>query len=433
MDLELEASLRKFEATDDEILDHIPSATAPYKEGWSDDHLRELRVQYKFPDVIFTRAELKRILARFYDFYFSGTIRPGDSLAATVCDMVGLATTSYGTIWKPSVVGRLFYKPNTSLGETINQVEPRTTIQLIMQATAVTTEQQNKYEAKRFKDLVKTLLRKIQADGVVTKEETTFIRMSSFLAVSFFRAAIKNQTQMTNVFLKKQFRLKLATITDWSALPWAPPCERCIKEITRGLIKGTPCTSAIFTILAHEFTLTQKTDYKNPGVAEFLNEAVLMYTANNGLGMIQMIEQVTGVLDLNWKMLRNYTLLDKTLTSWRTIDNFYKTFALKGRLQYGYRWARIIDDGYLRGFSPKENMFLAVIFAGVLEKCHGDGVWRAEWIKGKIELYASARHYGNTLYQRLDQLKLAKQSTVVEPDQNGTKAILTDLFKTSEK
>lgn len=68
-------------------------------------------------------------------------------------------------------------------------------------------------------------------------------------------------------------------------------------------------------------------------------------------------------------------------------------------MEYGYNWARMINDGYLRDYSPKEMLPLSAIFAGIIEQQQGPGIWSAEWAKDYEEQLSEMREYGKTIYE----------------------------------
>lgn len=114
-------------------------------------------------------------------------------------------------------------------------------------------------------------------------------------------------------------------------------------------------------------------------MAGYLSAAVLTHTARNGLGMIQLLEQVTLETKRGWQDIMKLTYLDITKPYWETIVKFFITYLKEDNPQHGYNWARIINDGYLRDLSPKEMLPLV----DVIESKQGMGIWQAEWAKGQ--------------------------------------------------
>lgn len=155
----------------------------------------------------------------------------------------------------------------------------------------------------------------------------------------------------------------------------------------------------MYILLASEYVLSQKADYRDPYSAGYLNASVLTHTAKNGLGMLQLLEQTMHATQLDWLSLYKKSYFKETASSWDTIRNFLTIYLDKDSRQFGYNWARIINDGYLRGLSPKDMLPLAGIFAGVLEQIQGPGIWNTEWFKNRKEWLSEMRKIGKTLYE----------------------------------
>lgn len=70
----------------------------------------------------------------------------------------------------------------------------------------------------------------------VTKAETAPRKLTGFLAITLWRDATKNEGQLTNAFLKAQYKLNIVALAEWLAEnPFAPPCYQCIKLCNTGL------------------------------------------------------------------------------------------------------------------------------------------------------------------------------------------------------
>lgn len=301
-----------------------------------------------------------------------------DNVAAIVAEAVGLSSTPQGRLWPDDVYSAVpFYDVNGSTPTALFSVKDA-----------------NAFKKKIDEDI----------DLIVdtdTPREFKLVRMTGFIALTLWRAATKNKNQLSNAFLKRQYRLDLHDFAGWWAneLPFSPPCERCIEICIGSLRKGLPTTSKMYILLASEYVLSQKADYRDPYSAGYLNASVLTHTAKNGLGMLQLLEQTMHATQLDWLSLYKKSYFKETASLWDTIRNFLTTYLDKDSRQFGYNWTRIINDGYLRGLSPKDMLPLAGIFAGVLEPIQGPGIWNTEWFKNRKEWLSEMRKIGKTLYE----------------------------------
>lgn len=451
---QLSEDLRKDKDGFKELLTELPKSTAPRIEGWSDELLLNLREQYRFsPDAI-NRASRKRVYIRFYDFYFHGLVDDKDNSVAIVADAVAMSETLKGPIWfRAPTTGEFFHELNTSdrKGLSIQEVSP--VPQVVFLSPTITSAQRQAYQAllvpyedrnaKEFKAIVTKILQDYESEKAASRMEKRLQRLTGFLALTLWRAAIKNKDQLGNAFLKNQYRINLSTLADWpNELAFSPPCEECISTCTGSLIKGTVGASAMFTILASEYVNSRKPEYPDQYVAGYLSASVLTHTARNGLGILQMMEQACLITRKKWTELYELSYLNLTATSWKTIKLFFDTYLRKDKIQFGFNWARIINDGYLRDYSPKEMLFLAGIFAGIIEQSQGPGIWEAEWAKLHVDYLKGMREYGITLYrmagpdidkaiaatESLVPLALTKERLAKEAEGNGTREELERMI-----
>jgi hypothetical protein len=63
-----------------------------------------------------------------------------------------------------------------------------------------------------------------------------------------------------------------------------------------------------------------------------------------------------------------------------------------------YYYPGLINDEYLRDYSPKEMIYLAAIFAGIIEQVQDSGIWQAEWAKGQQTFLEEMRQIGHAIY-----------------------------------
>lgn len=380
--------------------------TAPYKIGWSDTLLHKLREPLQFDKNITIREMQRKVFRRFYELYFQGIVSKEDAAFSIVADAIALAQTVNGNLWKPTQFGeKPFYPINRSKEEYLPENVTGTLAILVSdmtlaeQETALTTVfcEKNRNE---FYSKISSMIRNFSK----TKEEIQLKRLTGFLALTLMRASTKNANQLRNAFLKTQYRTNLNVLAGWpNEFPFFPPCNACINICIEYLTSGLSTTSSMFTLLASEYVLSRQPEYQDPAVSRYLDAAVLTHTAKYGLGMIELVEQAVAITGLELIELRKKALLmvHNTECYWNLIEDFFRTYQDKERPQYGFNWARIINVGYLRYYSPKDMLPLAGIFAGIIEQQQGPGIWDAKWAKeyvGFINLN-QMRIYGKHIFE----------------------------------
>ncbi|QMP82140.1 nucleocapsid protein [hymenopteran rhabdo-related virus 109] len=406
----LDESVLEFDKLAEQSQSHLPKATAPSLSGWSDDLLRQLTEKVSFPMYCMNRAYRRRIISRFFDFYFSGNVRSGDSLVATVFDAAAIAEFDNKSIWNPSYFGEVaFYPPNSSLDEslTVRDSGVLPTVQILNPNWSVSA--QSDYQslmacytnesATLFRNSISGILETIKSTDAASENEKALVRLTSFLALTFCRFATKDKLQMGNTFNKTQYRVNLTTVAFWpTEKAFAPPCKLSLEQAELSLKKGLAPVSRMFMLLADEFVRSRGNDYERQATPGFISASVLTHTARNGLGLITLIEQASEITGYTWKDMLKLTMFDKTEASWREITTFFHTHLNINHSQSSFNWARIINHGYLRGLSPRENPFLACIMAAVVEKKQGEGIWDAEWAKMFAKDMDDAKALGQALY-----------------------------------
>nr|XP_012137696.1 PREDICTED: uncharacterized protein LOC105662115 isoform X2 [Megachile rotundata] len=308
--------------------------------------------------------------------------------------MIALAETDKGKIWTiPHPEAVPFYKQNLSQPNSLSIVTVSRTFEIKFY-------DKNWGEKQRlFWNYIYAIIQNINPADTATEAETELIKLGSFLALTLMRFAIRKKEQVSHCFHKDKYKENLAHMKLWPAeKPFSPPCDRCLEICENGLKKGLRSTSHIFTIIVHEFVLTKNPDYHNSSAAIFLKNAVLADTARNGLGMIQLLQDVCTLTSMSWKEIMEKTLWEVTETSWERISKFFQTQYSVDNPQHSFNWTRIIDDRYFKDLTQKENIFLATVFAAVIAKVHGPGIWNAEWAKKSIN-FPNAKIEGYKLHQ----------------------------------
>ncbi|CAK9801675.1 hypothetical protein ANTQUA_LOCUS2958 [Anthophora quadrimaculata] len=388
-----------------EVSDAFVKPTAPFKEGWNDAYLHELASRLHFQRYAYNRNELKKILARFYFLYFQGINQANDSVVSTLNDVIALTETDLGRVWEPPpAASEAFYKANMSQTDSLEGLHIGVLPAMVFPNDEWTVVQRQQYQQllatydqrsmEGFLREVSRIITAIDPAGRSTPAKTSLIRLTSFLALTLYRFATKPHPAMTNTFKKNQYRNNLTSLAGWVAeAPFSPPCDLCLSICSGALVKGLINTSKLFTKIVDEFVASDHPDYPNTSVPGVLAAAVLTHTARNGLGILQMLENVTIILDTNWKEVAKSTYFTLTAASWSTIMEMFVSQRNRDNPQKSYHWARIIDHGFFRGLAPKENRFLATILAAVIAQVQGEEVWEAEWAK-QAPIPQSARMIG---------------------------------------
>jgi len=153
------------------------------------------------------------------------------------------------------------------------------------------------------------------------------------------------------------------------------------------------------------------------------------------------LEQVCIITKKKYVEICRLSLFDVTESSWEHIRAFFRSYLSKDNTQYGYNWARIINDGYMRDYSPKEMIYLAGIFAGIIEKVQGPGIWQAEWAKGQIGQLEQMKRLGHAIFEETKPdltkikpsmssapiLQRAQQMLAAEENEGGLEAAIGAL------
>lgn len=120
----------------------------------------------------------------------------------------------------------------------------------------------------------------------------------------------------------------------------------------------------------------------------------LSQTAGHGLGLFGMMRTSLEILDMDWTELRDQSQSSRTQATWKVIEAFMT--ATEDTMEKSYNWARIINSAYLRGMTPKDNIYLAAVFGGIMEE-QQPGVWNAEWAKGNRSALEAYRKQGREI------------------------------------
>lgn len=409
----------------DEVVSEIPRLTElPRLEGWNDAMLEKLRLGIAFRKFTLSRNALKIILSRFFNFYFHGEILENDTVPMIIADTIAVATTIQNYFIWPDDLYSDYTTPsflaNSNVPESLSLNAPGpfafSLANLVLLNSDRTPVEEAAYrklaiaytenDMISFRALIIHAINNIQLYEEATIQEYRVQRLASFLALTLCRAATYNKNQLNNAFLIRRYRLNLDTIVGWSKeFPFSPPCTQCVEICITSLKKELSTTTNLFILLASQYVRSKKAPndlIKNSSAATFLHASVLMHTARNGLEILQLLEQACLTTGLKWSTLLKLTYLNVTADAWETIKDFFLTYLRKDSLEYGYNWARIINDGYLRDYSLKYSKVmlpLAGIFAGIIEQVQNLRIWDEDWAKGQRERLKEMRIYGKVVYE----------------------------------
>ncbi|QWT43292.1 putative nucleocapsid protein [Alphahymrhavirus distinguendus] len=385
----------------------IDKATAPRKEGFSDQLVTTLAETILFP--AHNRVTLKAILIRFYRLYGWGQVEQGDKVVSIIMDAVSLSRAGDTDVWAGRRGPQVFYTANTSAQTGIPEGDPvgsatytnpnpgMATAEIERYAELMQTYQADSQAA--FMKHVREVLITMSPTGAASPNEQDLCKLTGFLALTLLRFATKDVTQMRNAFNKQLYKTNLGTVAGWEAgKPFAPPCTLCLDLCLIGLNKTNPVVSKAFTVLSARFVECMNSQEASTEILGYISASVLTHTARNGLGLVQMLDQVSQITKMGWVQIMRNTYFNVTASAWTVIGQFFNSQLRTGSVQHAFNWARVIDHGFFRGLSPKEQPFLATIFGGVIAQVQGPGVWQAEWVRSSGAGMEEARFLGLALF-----------------------------------
>ena len=373
----------------------------PTKEGWSDDLLTQLVRGLNFPSTAYLRTEKPRILKRFFNLYVVGVVEKLDTVVGVLNDVIAIGLTPMGLIWKaPDKEVQGFYPKNTS--------DPFS-LGMCNQKLNMTVEDSQLFQ---FRNYLHEIIEGIDPESPETAPEKCVVRLATFLALTLYRFATTNATQMEKAFKETQYKENLINLTGWLARqPFSPPHSACLQICERALAKSLKSTSNLFIKVVHEFVLTKKVGYPDPNVAGILDAALLTDTARNGMGMVEMLYHVQLITQMKWKVIMAKTYNTLTRASWENLVTFFVEQTNINNPQYSYHWARIIDNDYFKGLASDNNEFLATVFKSVIDCDYRNSVRQADWTK-PIRGANDVTYLGKALYEMsrsLDEAQTAPE------------------------
>ncbi|XP_043286264.1 uncharacterized protein [Venturia canescens] len=235
--------------------------------------------------------EIKKAVIRFYNLYFHGTIETEDNLIAVVADAVAMARIEGENFWNDEMfVGELFYVRNSS-----SLVE--------LPLKGVSTYSKN---LSTFKATVNRIVQRWKTNDPVSSEVNHLLQLTGFLALTMWRASIKNKAQMHIAFKEARYTENLMAVAKWPAEKgFAPPCESYLDKIVIGLAKGLPETGQIFLLFIRQMIILQSLVATDSQRLKYLSISVMTDTASNGLGILSLLQAIQTGLGMDWKEVKN--------------------------------------------------------------------------------------------------------------------------------
>lgn len=197
-------------------------------------------------------SELLSKISQSDSTIFIWQVLPEDNLVvAVVGDGILLTQTGQNYIWPREIGGpTIIYPPNTSQGVLIHSDSLGPMSVLIYPETIITEGDRatlsQTYEPTNladFRSKISSIISDINLIQEAKKEEIQLCKLTGFLVLTLWRAATKNEAQISNAqmfFIKKQYAINLVNLAEWPVeYPFAPPCQICInKKSVAGLQTG---------------------------------------------------------------------------------------------------------------------------------------------------------------------------------------------------
>lgn len=240
----------------------------------------------------------------------------------------------------------------------------------------------------RFGNAVRSIIKHWDTDDI-WKDHATLMRLTAFLALTLCRAVINNEQKLTKDFKSKQYRDILSVTVGWEQA-FETPHPKCINKCVSKLNKQNTQSQILyplFVVIVNEYVEIVRRQPKDETFFEnkesLLYDSLLSATADNGLQLVTLMTKVLNHMNISFNELRAVLKQihgkeyrnEKSATS---LKEFNKKFYQK---EYGYRWARVIHEGYLKDYSGKENVYFCAIFAKIIEYYEGPGIWQSAWVK----------------------------------------------------
>lgn len=353
-----------------------PAYRSPNYE-FSDSLIETQASKLKFHDFALDRNNLKTILVRFYNFYLYGTIATGDNSASVVIDAISIGRTLNSTLWNncESYGPEGFYNINKSTPTELN------------------LSHSDSFVTKQFSNFMQKGIAKIDPKTAASAEEDEILKLTGFLALTLFRAAVKNEKQMKYAFRSVEYKDTLHRVVNWpKSNPFCSPCDKCIEDSVVKLSKSLQTTNDLFTIVLDSFRVSHKKESLNEEKLDFLLSSVLTDTAYNGLGVLRMLEKTCKLLNINWMELKKLNI-SRAQESFIDIEKFYEHQKEheKENPQLCYKWARIVNQSYFSNLNCQDHDFLSVMLATILNEPLGN------WKRDLGTFFDHAEHYGRII------------------------------------
>ncbi|XP_043484864.1 uncharacterized protein LOC122512840 [Leptopilina heterotoma] len=370
------------------------------KYEWSDDFLNQMANAKIFPSDSFKTEEIKPILARFFNFYFSGKISPDCTVPCTIYSAIALLNVPHSKGYL-----KVFAKKNDTKKE-----KKLTFFDVHVHTDREYFEQSNDLSQELFQNEIWKIL--ISWDYSTTKEQATLMRLAAFLALKFCIVASKNKSQTLSSFFKYSNKLRetLSKLVGWEMnRNYSVPNPKGIDMFIELLSNDNNIRLSLrylFAIVVQKWINIVRMNPKGNRISSLLMESLLDAAAGNGIALITLITTVIFYLNCTYEQIMNVLKTEtkcfsKYEKSFQRLEEFQKKFVSESNPELSYPWGRIIKPSFLIEYAGTNNIYLCSVFATIIEKYEGQTVWNTSWAHKKDFDYKEPRKVGIRIHDRL--------------------------------
>ncbi|CAB3227784.1 unnamed protein product [Arctia plantaginis] len=239
------------------------------------------------------------------------------------------------------------------------------------------------------------------------------------------RSMTKTNAQLTTGFLKSQYRTNVGQLIGGElSSVFIPPCTRCLRQVSAYIVKTRRPVSSFLALLVYSST---EVDFSHD-IKAILDATVLTHTSWNGLGILNMIFTFCNFNNVSWVEIYNYTLFDKTITTWKKIIDFLAEYQKKGNPDQTVPWARVIDDAYFTKFGPQDHPLFASLVLVSLERIQNEavGIENSVWAQRHIRVVELCRNAST----KLADLLSCTATTITAGSREAT--TIAEIFNVSD-
>lgn len=422
------------------------SKSARFEQAkWTRTSCEDHAAKFKFRTAILQFDEQRAIMIRFINFYVNGSVSEGHTTKAIVIDMASLlaeedAKDAASLFWMKDwmagegeaselhgvpktrtrgIIPNLNQAPNPL--DLTKEVSPLTKISTPLdgqdsskppafsQAGGQPPQESPTSLLKTYTstDLTKFLrsctqvLDSTPASSTPGKAFYQLRMLLNYLALTFLRFVTKDEHQMAQAFSKNLYQKNIANlIFQDDNIFYSPPCRSALNKAAISLTKKNRDISSLMAKLVSSWV--KSSEGSQEGISARLAAAVLTHTAYNGMGIIEMISQITDQYKVSWVEIARYTLNQRTFRSWELISHFFVEYIPISNPDQTYPWARVIHDGYFTEFRTVSHSTLASILAPSIAASQDDqGIYDANWAIKRKATVDDLRPIGEVLLRKL--------------------------------